>query len=107
MVELSLVYVTAESIEAAEKIARDAVARRLAACANILPGMVSLYHWNGVLERASECVLVLKTRNSLIEALTARILELHSYEAPCVLSIPVQGGSADYLAWLLAETETR
>ncbi|MFC3677180.1 divalent-cation tolerance protein CutA [Ferrovibrio xuzhouensis] len=99
-----LLYCTAASVAEAEKIAEAVVGQRLAACANIIPGMTSLYWWQGKLERGEEAVLILKTRASLAEAATAAVKAAHSYSVPCVLPLDTAGGNADYLAWLLAET---
>lgn len=98
------VYVTAESVEEARRIGREVVARRLAACVNILPGMQSFYWWDGALQEGSEAVLVAKTRSELAPALTEAVKELHSYQCPCVVVLPIQGGNADFLAWIEAET---
>ncbi|MCM0756219.1 divalent-cation tolerance protein CutA [Desulfovibrio aminophilus] len=98
------VYVTCESLEQAETIGAALVERRLCACVNILPGMRSLYWWKGRLERAEEAVLVAKTRESLLEALTAGIKSLHSYEVPCVVALPILGGNPDFLRWIADET---
>ena len=81
------------------------VDERLAACANVLDGMTSLYWWQGVLEQASEAVLILKTRAELVERLTMRVRELHSYDCPCVVALPIAAGNPDYLAWIAGETE--
>ena len=81
------------------------VDERLAACANGLDGMTSLYWWQGVLEQASEAVLILKTRAELVERLTMRVRELHSYDCPCVVALPIAAGNPDYLAWIAGETE--
>jgi len=102
-----LLYCTAASVAEAETIAEAVVGQRLAACANIIPGVTSLYWWQGRLEKGEEAVLILKTRASLAEAATAAVKAVHSYSVPCVLPLAVDaaaGGNADYLAWLLAET---
>ena len=98
-------YVTAGSRDEALRIGRTVVEERLAACANVLDGMTSLYWWRGVLEQAGEAALILKTRAELVERLAARIKELHSYECPCVVALPIAGGNPDYLEWIAAETE--
>jgi periplasmic divalent cation tolerance protein len=100
----SLCYVTAGSRAEAMAIGRTVVEERLAACANVLDGVTSLYWWRGELEQASEAVLILKTRTELVERLTARIRELHSYECPCVVALPIAAGNPDYLAWIAEET---
>ncbi|KHK02770.1 divalent-cation tolerance protein CutA [Desulfovibrio sp. TomC] len=99
-----LAYVTTESVEQAERIGRALVAERLAACANILPGMRSIYRWKGTVETAEETVLIAKTRDTLAEALTARVRELHSYEVPCIVILPITGGLPDFLRWIDDET---
>ncbi len=103
---VTLLYVTCASDAEAEKVAEAVVGARLAACANIIPGMRSLYWWLGKLERGEEAVLILKTRSSLVEAATQAVKAAHSYSVPCVIPLPIgAGGNADYLAWLLAETK--
>lgn len=105
MSEIVLLYCTTASVEEAEKVAEAVVGQRLAACANILPGMRSLYWWQGRLEKGEEAVLILKTRRDLAEAATAAVKAAHSYSVPCVLPLPVgEGGNADYVNWLLSET---
>ena len=97
-------YVTTPSRDEALTIGRTVVQERLAACANVLDGMTSIYWWQGALEQAGEAVLVLKTRADLVERLTARIRELHSYECPCVVALPIAAGNPEYLDWIAAET---
>lgn len=104
MDELIWVYMTAASPEEAERIGTALVEARLAACVNILPGMRSIYRWQGKVERASETVLVAKTRAMLLPDLTERVQALHSYDCPCVIALPIEGGSAAYLDWLRAES---
>lgn len=102
---VSFCYVTAGSREEALAIGRTVVEERLAACANVLDGMSSIYWWQGALEQASEAVLILKTRAELVERLTARIKDLHSYECPCVVALPIDAGNPDYLDWIARETK--
>ncbi|MDO9081697.1 MAG: divalent-cation tolerance protein CutA [Humidesulfovibrio sp.] len=102
-----MVYVTAPSLAEAESLARLAVTRRLAACANILPGMRSLYWWQGKLEQADEVVLLLKTTEALVPALTEAIVAAHSYDCPCVVVLPIEGGHPAFLQWLADETARR
>ncbi len=78
--------------------------RRLAACANILPGMRSLYWWQGNLEQADEVVLLLKTTQGLAEELVQTLASAHSYECPCVVVLPIEGGHRGFLDWIAAET---
>ncbi len=98
------IYVTTADEAEAERIALAVVGERLAACANILPGMRSVYWWEGRLEQGREAVLVLKTQGELAPALAARIKALHSYAVPCIVELPIEGGNPDFLAWIAAET---
>ena len=99
------VYTTYPSLVEAERAGRTIVERRLAACVNILPGMVSHYWWEGKLERGEEAVMILKTRSSLAEPVRAAVKELHSYATPAISVIPVESIDQAYLQWILAETE--
>jgi periplasmic divalent cation tolerance protein len=98
------IYATAADEAEALEIGRAVVAERLAACANVLPGMRSVYWWQGKMEEAQEAVLILKTIAARVPALIARIKELHSYECPCIEAIDVAGGNAEFLAWVERET---
>ena len=99
------VYTTYPSVVEAEKAGRALIERTLAACVNILPGMVSLYRWQGAIERGEETVMIIKTRASLAEAVRMAVKEMHSYETPAILVIPLESVDSGYLGWLLAETE--
>ena len=103
--EFSVVMVTVPHREAGEKIAEALVVERLAACVNIVPGIFSIYRWQGKVEREPEVLLVIKTRRALVEDLTRRVRELHPYTVPEVIALPVAAGSEAYLNWL--QTETR
>jgi periplasmic divalent cation tolerance protein len=99
------VYTTYPSIVEAEQAGRALVEQRLAACVNILPGMVSLYRWEGAIERGEEVVMIIKTRASLAEDVRAAVKAGHSYTTPAILVLPLESVDQTYLAWLLAETE--
>ena len=99
------VYTTYPSVVEAERAGRRLVERRLAACVNIVPGMVSLYWWQGVVERGDEAVMIIKTRASLAETVRAAVKEMHSYTTPAILVIPLESVDPDYQAWIVAETE--
>jgi periplasmic divalent cation tolerance protein len=103
--EFRLVYMTAASRDEAKAIGRALVEERLAACANVIDGMESIYWWQGKLSEEREAVLIAKTRAQLVPALTERVRALHSYTVPCVVALPLVGGNPAYLAWLEAETE--
>jgi periplasmic divalent cation tolerance protein len=99
-----LVYVTASSRPEAERIARSAVKARLAACANLLGPVCSIYKWRGRVETSGEVVLLLKTSASRRSQLISHVKRLHSYETPCIISIRVAGGWLPFLQWVEQET---
>ena len=98
------VYVTAANREEATRLGREVVEKRLAACANILDPMRSIYWWRGKLEESEEAVLVLKTRESRLAELIEEVARLHSYECPCIEAIPISTGNPAYLQWIEDET---
>ncbi len=102
--ETNLVYMTAKDMSEAKKIASAIVEEKLAACVNILPGMESIYHWQGKVENEMEVVLLAKTKSMLVAQLTDRVKELHSYDTPCVVAVSISGGNPDFLEWIAAET---
>ena len=102
--EIVLVYATFPTLASAEEAGRAVVEARLAACVNILPGMVSWYEWQDRLERGEEVVMIVKTRRALAEAAMAAVKARHPYEEPALLLLPVTGGSESYCAWILAQT---
>src|SRR5256885_10873167 len=99
------VYTTYPSLVEAERIGKAVLERRLAACVNILPGMISHYWWQGTVERGEEVVMIIKTRASLAERVRAAVKEMHSYTTPAVLVIPIETGDDAYLDWIMAESE--
>jgi periplasmic divalent cation tolerance protein len=98
------VYITAKDREEAERIARGLLEARLAACANILEGMRSLYWWEGRIEESRECLLFAKSVPAHQDAILAKVRELHGYRVPCVVVWPLSGGNPDFLAWIGKET---
>ena len=98
------VYVTAKDDAEASRIARTVVEERLAACANLLGAIQSVYWWDGKVCEEHEVALVLKTSNARKTELIARIKELHSYDTPCITCLPIADGNPDFLEWLAAET---
>ncbi len=95
-----IVMVTTSSKQEAEKIAQQLLEDKLIACANIVDPVSSLFHWAGKIDHAEECLMLMKSRADLFEALSAKVKALHSYEVPEVLALPVLKGSAAYLGWL-------
>jgi periplasmic divalent cation tolerance protein len=104
MMNPCLCCVTVPSREEALRIARVLVEERLAAAANVLGGVGSVYWWQGRVAQAEEVLLLLKTRSALVPALGARVRQLHSYQCPSVVALPITGGNPDYLRWLEQET---
>ena len=104
MTDALVVLVTAPTPERAAEIARALVEERLAACGNVVPGLRSIYRWEGKVQEDAEALLVLKTTRARFDALRDRVLALHPYEVPEVIALPVEAGSAPYLAWLAGET---
>jgi len=99
------VYTTYPSVVEAEKAGNALVGARLAACVNILPGMISVYRWQGAVERAEEAVMIIKTRASRAEAVRASVKATHPYDTPSIVVLPVESVDERYFAWILAETE--
>jgi periplasmic divalent cation tolerance protein len=95
-----VVMTTVTRVEDAEYIAREMVERRLAACVNILPPVTSVYRWQGEVTREAEHLLLMKTAKDRFEALRARLVEIHPYETPEVVALPVAAGHLPYLQWL-------
>jgi periplasmic divalent cation tolerance protein len=100
------VYTTYPTLVEAERAGRTLVERRLAACVNILPGMISHYRWQGAIERGEEVVMIVKTRAALAEAVGAAVKEDHSYTTPAIAVLAIEGGNADYLSWITAEASS-
>ncbi|KAF8020525.1 hypothetical protein BT93_G1063 [Corymbia citriodora subsp. variegata] len=99
-----VVYVTVPNKEAGKKLAESIIKERLAACVNIVPGIESVYHWQGKIETDSEELLIIKTRESLLEPLTQHVKANHPYEVPEVISLPIRGGNVQYLEWIKNST---
>ena len=104
MSEYVSVYATFASAEQARTIGRTLVAEGLAACINILPAVQSIYRWEGKLEEDTECAFFAKTQRHLTSQLTARIVQLHSYQTPCVVVLPIIAGHQPYLDWITQAT---
>lgn len=91
---------TVATREDAERIARALVERRLAACVNVVPGLLSVYRWKGEVAADAECLLVIKTARERVEELKSALVSMHPYELPELVVLPIDGGHAPYLAWL-------
>ncbi len=101
MTGILTVFVTTANDEEALRIANSIVAERLAACANIMAGVRSIYRWKGEIWDSEERLMMIKTRAELFPALEKRIRQLHSYEVPEIVGYPIAVGNADYLQWVL------
>jgi len=100
-----IILVTAPDAKAAGEIARDLLGRRLVACANIIPGIRSIYWWEGQLEESDEALMVLKARKADVAAIAEQVRYLHPYAVPEVVAAEVVGGLEAYLDWIGKETE--
>ena len=100
MTNKRLVLTTTSSQEEGRRIANALVERRLAACVNILPQIDSIYRWKEKVEEAQEFLLLIKTTESAVESLRDAIQELHSYEVPECIVLPIESGSEKYLGWI-------
>jgi periplasmic divalent cation tolerance protein len=101
-----IVFVTCGSIAEARRIGRSVVEKKLAACANIVPAVESIYRWKGTVERAREVLVVLKTTSKRLAGLETEVRRLHSYDVPEFIVLRVAAGSKEYLAWIGATTAT-
>jgi periplasmic divalent cation tolerance protein len=99
-----VVFVTASSEEEALRIGRTLVEEGLAACANLLPGIRSIFSWEGKVSEEREVLMLLKTRRDLFRPLAARVKALHTYSVPEIIALPIQEGSAEYLGWICEVT---
>lgn len=102
-----LIYTTYPSLVEASKAGRALVETGLSACVNIIPGMHSIYRWEGKIEQNEEIVMIVKTRASLVQRIVGAVKRSHAYEMPAVLVLPVSGGNQSYIDWILAETEKK
>lgn len=105
MTDKRLVLTTTDSFEQAQQIGQALVEKRLAACVNIVPGMQSIYRWKDRVEQATEWMLLIKTKESLLDTLRAAIRQFHSYDVPEFIAITIDSGSPEYLEWLETSVE--
>ncbi len=97
------IYITAQDLEEAKRIARAIVEEKLGACANIYP-ITSIYRWHGEIEEEGEYALLVKTKTAHVDKVASRVRELHSYETPCIVSFKIDAGDQPYLSWIDQET---
>lgn len=99
------VYITASDASEAARIGRALVEERLAACANVINGMTSIYRWQDEICEDTEAVLIAKTSDDKVAALTERVKALHSYDCPCIAALPITGGNPAFLSWIEEQTQ--
>jgi periplasmic divalent cation tolerance protein len=101
--KINFIYMTVGSKEEARKIGKELVTERLAACVNILDNMNSFYRWDGKIQDDTEVVMIAKTTENRVADLIKKVTSLHSYDCPCIVSLPVAGGHQPFLEWIAGE----
>ncbi len=103
--EYCVILITVPNQAVGARIAKTLVEEKLAACVNRIPGVISVYAWQGKIEQATEELLMVKTRQNLTATVSQRVKSLHPYEVPEIVALPITGGSEAYLKWLAGETQ--
>ena len=103
--KITFLYVTAPSASIAKNISKNLLKRKLIACANIIPKMISLYSWKKKIETTQECVVILKTKKCCIEKIQDELEKIHPYQVPCITEIPVGKINPEYQAWIQNQIE--
>jgi len=102
---INFIYITASSVDEARSIGKELVSSRVAACANIIDNINSIYWWEGEIQDDKEAILILKTRDSLVPELIEKVKSIHSYDCPCIVSLPILEGNKPFLDWVYNETK--
>jgi periplasmic divalent cation tolerance protein len=102
-----LIITTCPNMEVAESLANTLVGEQLAACVNILPAGLSIYEWQGKVERESELVLLIKSRSDRLPALESHLREAHPYELPELIAVPIVEGLSSYLSWIDSQLDKK
>lgn len=97
-------YIPCKDQEEALSIGKQCVSQKIAACGNILPGMMSVYEWEGKIRTETECLLLLKTTQAQQHDVTETVQSLHSYDLPCIVFLPIESGHDPYLRWIDEQT---
>ena len=95
-----VLFITTDSAEEARKIAEVLIEQKKAACVNIVPGVESVFRWEGKVDSARENLLVVKTKASLLDEVVKLVKKVHSYDVPEIIALPIIGGNKDYLDWI-------
>ncbi len=103
--KVNLIYITAKDKAEARKIGSELVESKLAACVNIIDNMNSMYVWQGKIQDDKEAILIAKTTEAQVPLLIEKVKALHSYDCPCIVSIPVSGGNREFLDWIANEVK--
>ncbi len=103
---INFIYITTSDQEEAKKVAGPLIEERLAACANILPGMRSVFCWEGEVQSEEEGVLIVKTEETMNDKVMERVRQLHSYDTPCMLVLPVKDGNEDFVSWVREQVQS-
>ncbi len=103
--KVNLIYITAKDKAEARKIGSELVESKLAACVNIIDNMNSMYVWQGKIQDDKEVILIAKTTEARVPLLIEKVKTLHSYDCPCIVSIPVSGGNREFLDWIANEVK--
>jgi len=104
MEEFIIIFCTISSPDDAKKIAKEIVQKKLVACVNIIEGLTSIYEWKNKLCDEKECLMIMKTRNSLFSEIKKEISGLHPYEVPEIISVPISNGLESFLGWIKQNT---
>jgi len=103
--EINLIYITAGSKDEAKRIGKALLSTGLAACINIIENMTSMYMWDGMLQDANETILIAKTTKERVSDLIEKVNSLHTYDCPCIVSLPVSDGNPAFLKWVEDEVQ--
>ena len=103
MADPVVLYITVPNREEGLRIGRALVEEKLAACANVIDGLTSIFRWEGAVQEESEALLIAKTDRNLVDAASDLVKLEHSYDCPCVLALPIIGGNQDFIGWISAE----
>ena len=101
----AFIYITAGNMDEAKKISRELISRRLAACVNIIDNMHSMFWWEDEIQEDKEVILIAKTRESLVTELIETVKSVHSYDCPCIVSLPISDGNKAFLDWIVQQTQ--